>query len=190
MDQVRRFKDVRIVTGNADNRDEGKLFRITEMHARPAESWGDRAFVALAHSSINIPEGIVRRGMGGIAQLASMLGGLKYPELHELMDELLHNCVEIIPDPDGQPHFTRRLRDAGAQGDDIQEVATRQMLRQEAVELHTNFFLAGTVLSLISAVSEMRDIPGGLHAQMSLTQSQSLSRPVSRRSRNSKRSTA
>lgn len=157
---MRREKRVTIQTGNSENRDEGKVFIVTEMHARPAEAWGDRAFVALAHSAVKLPPGVVTRGMAGIAQLASLLGGVQYPELYSLMDELLHICVQIVPDPIKQPHVSRNLVDSGIQGDDIEEVSTRQFLRQEAIDLHTNFFLAGRTLNLISRVSEMREIPG------------------------------
>ena len=45
------------VTIQLDNRDKGKSFFITEMPSRQAEQWADRAFLALAHSGLNLRPG-------------------------------------------------------------------------------------------------------------------------------------
>lgn len=151
---MRKTKEV--VVGAEGGRDAGKKFLLTEMPARQAEQWADRAFLALAHSSVNFPAGIERAGMAGIAQIAHLLGGLQFPELAPLMDELLR-CAKFVPDP--TKSFVRDLLDNGAEGDDLEEVSTRQLLRREIVELHTNFSLAAVVLNLIAAASEMRTFP-------------------------------
>lgn len=161
---ARKTKDVTVPgtrTEEAGQRDCGKTFRLTEMASRQAEQWADRAFLCLAHSSINLPAGIERSGMAGIAQIARMLGGISFPELAPLMDELL-SCVKVIPDPsrlgpDGEP-FVRALHDAGDDLDDIEETSTRQFLRQEVMALHVNFSLAATILTLIAAASEMQTL--------------------------------
>ena len=149
------------VTIQLDNRDKGKSFFITEMPSRQAEQWADRAFLALAHSGLNLPAGIERGGMPEIAQVAHLLGGVQFPELAPLMDELLYSCVKIIepdlPAVNGVP-FVRPLQDRGDVSDDIQDVGTRQYLRREALGLHVNFSLAAVLLNLLAAASELRNL--------------------------------
>jgi len=168
------------------NRDNGKRFLLTEMSARQAEAWADRAFLALAHSSINLPAGIENSGMAGIYQIvdilkdtqlpdagrlmnelvdsvriasltttARLVSHIQFPELRPLMDELL-GCVQFMSE-DGR--LTRALVDGGSPGDDIEEVATRQFLRSEVLDLHVNFLLAAVILNSIAAASEMRTLP-------------------------------
>jgi hypothetical protein len=156
---MRKTKTVTMPGAYADvqgRRDDGKTFLITEMSSRQAEHWADRAFLCLAHSSVNLPPGMERSGMAGIAEIARLLGNIQFPELSPLMDELL-TCVQIIPDP-GKP-FVRPLVDNGTEGDDIEEAATRQLLRSEVMDLHVNFSLAAVILNLIAAASEMRELP-------------------------------
>ena len=158
---MRKTKDVTITLSNRDN---GKVFRITEMASRPAEQWADRAFLALAHSALDLPPGIDQHaGMADVAGIARLMSGIKFPELGPLMDELL-GCVKRIEDPhkvgqDGQP-FVRALIDNGMEGDDIEDVQTRQFLRREVLELHVNFSLAAVLLNLIALASEMKTLPG------------------------------
>ena len=169
-------------------RDNGKTFLVTEMSARQAERWADRAFLALAHSSIDLPAGIERSGMAGISQIMTLLADtqlpnasalmdemvasvrlasmtttarlvahVQFPELAPLMDEILA-CVQFVWDVPKQ--MTRPLIDNGGDDDDIEEVATRQMLRGEVLDLHLNFLLAATILNSIAAASEMRTLEG------------------------------
>ena len=99
--------------------------------------------------------------MPEIAQVARLLGGVQFPELAPLMDELLYSCVRFVePDvvqPDGKP-FVRPLQDRGDVSDDIQDVGTRQYLRREVLALHTNFSLAAVLLNLLAAASELRNL--------------------------------
>lgn len=127
-------------------RDNGKTFLITEMAAGPAERWADRALLILSHSVEN-------SGMAGIAEIGRVLGSLRFSELSPLMDELLA-CVRIIPDSK-RPAFTREIEDNGIEGDDIEEPATRQLLRSEVLNLHVNFSLAAGILNLIAAASQV-----------------------------------
>jgi|SRR5216684_4287565 len=156
---MRKTKIVTLPGAYADvqgQRDNGKTFLITEMSSRQAEHWADRAFLCLAHSSVNLPAGMERTGMAGIEQIAQLLGNIQFPELSPLMDELL-TCVQVVPDP-ARP-FPRALVDSGTEGDDIEEAATRQFLRSEVMDLHVNFSLAAVILNLIAAASEMRELP-------------------------------
>jgi hypothetical protein len=72
------------------------------------------------------------------------------------MDELM-SCVQFVWDT--SKNLTRPLVDNGTEGDDLEEVATRQFLRSEVLDLHVNFLLAAVVLNSIAAASEMRTLP-------------------------------
>ncbi len=188
---MRKTKIVTIPGTYADeqgSRDNAKTFLLTEMSARQAERWADRAFLALAHSSIDLPAGIERSGMAGISQIMTLLADtqlpnastlmdemvasvrlasitttarlvshVQFPELAPLMDELM-GCVQFMWDPGKQ--LTRALVDNGGADDDIEEVATRKLLRGEVLDLHTNFLLAAVILNSIAAASEMRTLEG------------------------------
>lgn len=180
-------RKTKIVTVNAEGRDKGKTFFLTEMSARAAEAWADRAFLALAHSSIDLPAGIEHSGMAGISQIMTLLadtqlpnadslmeelvssvriasiattarlvGHIRFPELAPLMEELMQ-CVQFVWDTG--KNLTRPLVDNGTEGDDLEEVATRQFLRSEVLDLHVNFLLAAVILNSIAAASEMRTLP-------------------------------
>ena len=151
------MRKTKVVTIEAEGRDRGKSFLLTEMASRPAEKWADRAFLALAHSGVDVPAGVENSGMAGIAMLAHLVGHLKFPEIEPLMDEIL-GCVRFLPDPK-RPDFTRDLVDDGSVGDDIEEVSTRQLLRSEVLGLHVNFSLAAAILNLIAVASTMTSLP-------------------------------
>lgn len=150
---ARKFKTITITT---EGRDIGKTYLLTEMSAAAAERWADRAFLCLAHSSVDLPAGVERAGMAGIVGIARLLGHIKFPELLPLMDELL-GCVQRVPNP-REPNYIRALDD---NAEDIADVATRQQLRAEVMDLHTNFSLAAVVLNLLAAASELKTIPMG-----------------------------
>lgn len=149
----RKTKDVTIPGARADEpglRDNGKTFRITEMSAKQAEKWADRAFLAIARSGLDVPRNL--EGMAGIYQLAQLVGHLRFPELEPLMDELMA-CVQYV----GDRGLVRALMDHGDENDDIEEVATRHLLRQEVIDLHVNFSLAARIFNLIAVASTMTD---------------------------------
>jgi hypothetical protein len=145
---MRKTKEIAIPAGLGDGRDEGKRFLITEMPASRAEKWADRAFLALANSGLNLPAGIERSGMAGIAQIAHLVGGIKFVELEPLMDEIM-GCIQRV-----EELVTRQLVE-----NDIEEVASRQFLRGEVLDLHVNFSLAAVILNLIAAASTLTAIP-------------------------------
>lgn len=138
---MRKTKTIVITEqGGKENRDKGKRFLITEMPALQAEKWAARAFLALAHSGVQIPDDIKSGGMIGLAFTGlQMLQGVRFEEAEPLMDEMLA-CIQIIPDPTN-PEFTRPLQVNIGDGDDIEEVSTLLLLRQEIFGLHTDFFL-------------------------------------------------
>ena len=181
---MRKTKTVII---DSDDRDKGKAFFLTEMPSRQAESWADRAFLALAHSSIDLPQGMERSGMAGISQVLKLLQDTQLPDAGPLMNEMVSalkianvtttaRLISHIKFPELQPlmdeimecvqfiwdrpkNLMRPLIDNGTPEDDIEEVSTRQYLRSEVLGLHVNFLLAAVILNSIAAASEMREMP-------------------------------
>ncbi len=126
---ARREQEVTILE---EGRDKDKVFVIKEMSATEAEDWAARAFLALAHSGIDIGETDPATGMAGIAVLGfKALSGVEYNELKYLMAEMF-KCVKIKPNP--LSPLVRSLQE-----EDIEEVSTRFNLRMEVFALHTGF---------------------------------------------------
>jgi len=145
------MRKTKYVTINADNRDKGKTFLITEMPAAMAEEWAARAFLGLAKSGVEIPEYIRGAGMAGLAVVSlKALGGVKFsdptdPEasLKSLMDDMFA-CIKVVRDK-SHPEMAFPLIE-----DDVEEVQTRLFLRDQVFELHTGFSFAGEKLNSTS----------------------------------------
>lgn len=142
-------RKVKTVTIEAEGRDTGKVFVLTEMPASQAEKWAIRALLALGRSGIDIPPGIAEAGMAGVAAIGvRALLGLQFYEAEPLLDEAFRSCVGFYPDP-RQRKVIRGKAPPGETAvgdlieDDIEEVATRARLRSEVFELHTGFSAAG-----------------------------------------------
>src|SRR5215472_8881200 len=185
---MRKTIDVTITRDNApsiDGRDDGKMFRITEMSAYDAEKWALRANMALLpklSQDINaemLEEIRAAPGMMTLQRLGMFLGGLVFEETTAIMDELLTKCVQMVPDP-AKPQIVRAIGLAGSV--DIEEAATYACLRREAMNLHSNFTLAGALLELISVMSTWE--PLSLNTSMSQEVSELPSLPERPPSRN------
>lgn len=129
---MRHVKDVTI---EANNRDHGKTFRLTEMSALAAERWATKAAVLLSKAGT---EGI--RDGGGMGALTggkmtdlASLAALQDPSLDSWID-----CVTYIHDPrhPPQPIYS-------GEGCQIEEVSTLTKLRIAVLELHIGFFTQG-----------------------------------------------
>lgn len=130
--------------GEAENRDAGKTYVITEMPAEQGEEWAYRAISALARSGVQLPAGMIEMGEDGevkvglgMAALAGFvfeaLAGVAWADAKPLLDEMM-GCVQIAPDR-ANPQVIRPLI-----GDDTEEIGTRMVLRKEVFKLHTDFF--------------------------------------------------
>lgn len=118
---------------DGDNRDTGKLFRITEMPSTEAEWWAIRAGLAMAKNGVEVPDNIADMGMHEMARIGfGMLTKVDPVDAKPLLDELM-KCVKIIPDPSNR-NIVRSLVDS-----DIEEVSTRLKLRAEVFKLHVGF---------------------------------------------------
>jgi len=133
---MRKTKDVEIT---AEGRDQGRLFRITEMPASQAERWGFRVFQAVAKAGVEVPASLMGAGMAALSVIGlRALSTMPYVDAFELMDEMM-GCVKIVRDR-SSPNVVSDLME-----DDIQEVATRVYLRDQIFELHTGFSIAGAM---------------------------------------------
>lgn len=135
-------RKTKIVPITTEGRDFGKTFLLTEMPASQAEKWATRALLLAAHSGVNIPQ---VQGMAAIALVGiqTIMNGVDFKELEPLLDEMF-DCIQIIPDLK-KSAFARPLIE-----DDIEEVMTRLQLRDEVLELHLGFSVAGALSTLIS----------------------------------------
>lgn len=130
----------------AEGRDKGKVFLLTEMSATRAEEWGSRFLLSMTRAGVDVPDDFLDRGMAGVAMLAlRAVGGLTWGDSKPLLDEMF-TCVKIIPDPT-RKSVVRELIE-----DDIEEVSTRIHLRERIITLHTGF-------SIADAISKYRQAP-------------------------------
>lgn len=139
------MRKTKSVTVTFEGRDKGKTFLITEMSASQAERFALRAFLALAHSGVQIPEEVTGAGLAGLAYIGlSALFRVNFHEIEPLMTELM-DCVQIKPDPK-RPDIVRGIIE-----DDIDEAVTRAWLKSEAFELLTGFSPAAAILNRLAA---------------------------------------
>lgn len=142
----------KIITIDAEGRDQGKAFFLTEMPATQAEKWALRAFLGLAKSGVEVPDDIQALGMAGIAMLGlKALGGMTWEYLEPLLDEMFA-CVQRVPDA-GKPAVVRALID-----DDIEEIGTRLRLRKEVFGVHVDFSRAAALFGSASAAADQQGV--------------------------------
>lgn len=123
----------------AEGRDKGKLFLLTEKHALDAERWG-RRFGQHLLRGVEIPEHVRGMGMIGIASMGfKAIAKIEGDVADGLMNEMLE-CVEIYPDPKRRDVKRKLIKE------DIEEVPTIWHLRERVWELHVGFTFAEAVL--------------------------------------------
>lgn len=149
-----------IFTVEANNRDKGKSFKITEMPARKAEEWAIRLACAVLAAGVTVPdnmmtalsaaiapapsaedeearelyESVMASGMAGLAQWGiTSLAKVPFAQSKPLLDELL-SCVKFI----GGNGIETPLVDEGQ----IEEISTWSRLKIEAFKLHIAFVAA------------------------------------------------
>jgi hypothetical protein len=140
------------ITITAEGRDNGKLFRLTEMSAAAAERWAMRALAAIGQSGAEIPEDITAAGFAGIVALGiRAFTGIPWELAEPLLAEMM-TCVAIVPDP-SRPQVVRPLFG----DDDIEEIATRLRLRDEVLNLHAGFSIGAYLSRFKEALSGTTD---------------------------------
>ncbi len=156
-----------VYTVEAQGRDKGKSFLLTEMSARDAEDWGASMFMLAVNHGImpedGMPPGEGKGGMGDLMRFdLSMLRQIPMERARPLWDQMM-TCVrfvpsltdmEIVPAGDAYPKSRPIAEDANyPDGDDIEEVGTRLMLRDEVIKLHTGFSIAA-LASILGRAAE------------------------------------
>lgn len=133
-------------------RDVGKMFRISELPATQAERWGLRALNIMSKSLGGFPPSMLGAGMQGLTAIGiSAFARANWEEMEPLMNEMF-TCIQIIPNP-ANTSITRALLE-----DDIEEVATRLLLRQEVLDLHLGFFKAAVNWILTAAQQKLQPV--------------------------------
>ncbi len=147
-----------VFTVEADNRDKGKQFKITEMPARKAEEWTIRLACAVIGAGVTVPdnmmaaigaavapsaeseearelyESVMASGMAGLAHWGiTSLAKVPFAQSKPLLDELL-GCVKFV----GGNGIETPLVDDGQ----IEEISTWSRLKIEAFKLHIAFVAA------------------------------------------------
>jgi hypothetical protein len=133
-------------TVTTEGRDKGKQFVITEMPASKAERWGMRALNTLSKVVGTVPPNLANAGMQGLVLVGlSAFARAEWDDIEPLMDEMF-TCIQIK-----EPAITRPLTE-----DDIEEISTRALLRQEVLDLHLGFFKAAVSWILTAAQMSLK----------------------------------
>jgi hypothetical protein len=146
-----------------ENRDQGKIFLLTEMSAARAEKWAARLLLALAAQGMASP-GDAQMGMQGLANIGptDLMAGLRFDVVEPLMDEMM-DCVFIVPDPSKKNIETDQPLSRPLVEDDIEEIATRVLLRGKVLDLHTGFSVSAFLSRLGQAAkARISTIPTSL----------------------------
>lgn len=126
------------LTITTEGRDKGKVFLLTEMPADQAEAWAIRALLGLQRAGIEIPDDALAGSAASIAALGlKALFSLPWEDLQPLLDEMF-SCVQYVHNP---KHPAQEI--TPGIGSQIEEVATRLMLRVAIFELHLGFSVPG-----------------------------------------------
>jgi hypothetical protein len=126
-----------------DGRDKGKTFVITEMSASQGERWGQRAINAMSKANMALPADLLNGGMAAFvsAGLSAFISA-PFEDIRPLLDEMFA-CIQIK-----EPAIIRALTE-----EDIEEIETRVLLRQEVLDLHLGFFKAAVQLISVAATA-------------------------------------
>jgi hypothetical protein len=138
-----------LVTIDADNRDLGKRFLLTEMPAARAERWFRQLVAKMAREGVRLPAGAADAGMAAMPTLP-LLTYLSWLDDEALIGELM-TCVQAWPD--GAP-LARQMVSS-----DTEEVPTIIQLRMEVVALHVGFSLAAVLWSYLPALAVALEMP-------------------------------
>jgi hypothetical protein len=155
---LRKTKLVRI---EAEGRDRGKCFLLVEKDAFETEKWATRALLALGRAGVSGVEEAVSAGALGLLAIGfDAMGKLHYEDAETLFDEML-TCVSFVPDPAKVDQMTARPLSRpiirGEEGD-IEEAKTIAHLRDEVLDLHLGFSMAGG-LSMLTSLAQTSNRP-------------------------------
>jgi hypothetical protein len=120
-------------------RDNGKIFILTEMDAYSGQDWALRALLALAASGAQLPEGALNAGMAGLAGFGlTALLQAPYGALKPLLDEMLGQARYEHHDTKGKASGMPQPIVAGPNCC-VEEIKTFLTLHKALLFLHTGF---------------------------------------------------
>lgn len=133
-------KQVR-VTIDAEGRDQGKTFIITEMSADAIERWFRRVLAYLARIGIAAP---ALSSVIGMASFSSFnpIQMLAWLDNEELNNELMACVMRLPTATSDHPTTLPRTLMWGKTGPDIEELMTLAQLKVEVLALHVGFSTA------------------------------------------------
>lgn len=131
-----------LVVIDAEGRDKGRRFHLTEMSADVGARWALRFILALTNANGELPDmELAHSGFAGVAKLMpglfDALAKLDASTVQPLLDELM-GCVQYVPEARGVP------MQAIMKGDNCQidEIGTFFTLYWKVLQLHVGFSLA------------------------------------------------
>lgn len=129
------------------SRDKGNTYVITEMPAAMAEDWAWRAIGVVSRAGMTMPDDADQAGGMLVIAALGFQTFLKGPwdEVKPLLNEMFE-CVQIK-----RGEMTQRMV-----AEDVEEVSTRTLLRDEVWKIHTGFSLA-SVLSILRQEAKGED---------------------------------
>lgn len=157
-------RKVEVVTISSKGRDSGKSFQIKEMAVNRADKWANTALLAMLRGGVdvgNIDFNLVMNTlsksdapkvdpMGGMLELARIsiagLGNVTDTVGQELLDQLVNECVKIIPNGGSARSLIMPNPDDPddeTEGD-IEEISTLWELRKASFMLHIGFLAEGS----------------------------------------------
>jgi hypothetical protein len=122
----------------AGERDNGKVFILTEMDAYSGQDWALRALLALAASGVQLPAGATTTGWAGLASFGvTALLQAPYGAIKPLLDEMLAQAKYQHHSTTGKPMPPQPIiHGANCQ---IEEIKTFLTLHTALFKLHTGF---------------------------------------------------
>lgn len=121
------------VTIDADGRDKGKTFVLTELPALDIERWTVRLILALGKNGVSLPDVQAQSGFAGVAGILwALIAQIPVSEA----EALLATMLEGLKIDEGK--ITRNLVP-----DDIEEAETLLQIRLAWVDVHAGFFAKG-----------------------------------------------
>jgi predicted DNA-binding protein len=131
------------ITIEAEGRDKGKVFVLTELSASDAEDWAMRALFALMNAGVEVPDNLAEAGLAGVATMGmDALKRIPYEAAKPLMDTM-KQCIKV------KLAVVRELIE-----DDIEEMSTWFYLRKQVLLLHMDFSMAAALSTLGQGAAE------------------------------------
>lgn len=138
----------KVVTVEAEGRDKGRSFLVTEMGAVAAEKWATRALLALAKSGVEVPDEAVQAGAVAILSAGvSAFRNMAFEDAEPLLDDMMR-CVQFVPDLSRTDPLSTLPVSRPMMEDDVEEVGTLFRLRSEVIEIHLGFSVAASLSTL------------------------------------------